>query len=80
MKALEPKYSVYLLYCWYVYYCSWKLVDRMYDYDSCRRVVVDSSKVTSAVWGPLDEYIVTGHDNGALSQYNILDVCSYTEL
>ena len=40
-----------------------------------RRVVVDNSKVTAAVWGPLDEYIVTGHESGALSQYNIFDVC-----
>ena len=40
----------------------------------CRRVAVDDSKVTAAVWGPVDEYIVTGHVNGALSQYNILDV------
>lgn len=37
---------------------------------------MDNSKVTSAVWGPLDEYIVTGHENGALSQYNILAVCT----
>ena len=35
---------------------------------------MDNSKVTSAVWGPLDEYIVTGHENGALSQYGILEV------
>lgn len=38
-------------------------------------MVVDTSKVTAAVWGPLDEYIVTGHESGALSQYNIFDVC-----
>ena len=35
---------------------------------------MDSSKVTAAVWGPLDEYIVTGHLNGSLSQYDLLQV------
>lgn len=53
--------------------CEIFLYDVRYYESPIRRVVVDSSKVTSAVWGPLDEYIVTGHDNGALSQYNILD-------
>lgn len=27
-------------------------------------------KVTAAVWGPLDEYIVTGHEDGALRMWN----------
>jgi len=27
------------------------------------------SKVTAAIWGPLDEYILTGHDNGSISKY-----------
>ena len=29
------------------------------------------SKITSAVWGPLDEMIVTGHENGDLVQWNV---------
>lgn len=29
------------------------------------------SKITSAVWGPLDEVIVTGHENGELCQWNL---------
>lgn len=29
------------------------------------------SKVTSAVWGPLDEVIITGHENGELSQWDV---------
>ena len=32
---------------------------------------MDVSKVTSAVWGPLDEVIITGHENGDLCQWNI---------
>ncbi len=27
-------------------------------------------KVTSALWGTLDEYIITGHDNGELVQWD----------
>lgn len=33
------------------------------------------SKVTSAVWGPLDQYILTGHDDGSISKY-CTKVCS----
>lgn len=29
------------------------------------------SKITSALWGPLDEVILTGHENGALAQWDI---------
>jgi len=28
-------------------------------------------KVTSALWGTLDEFIITGHDNGELVQWDI---------
>ncbi len=28
-------------------------------------------KVTSGLWGTLDEFIVTGHDNGELVQWDI---------
>lgn len=28
-----------------------------------------TSKVTSAVWGPLDESVITGHDNGDLVKW-----------
>lgn len=29
----------------------------------------NKARVTSAVWGPLDEYVITGHENGAVSKY-----------
>eukprot|EP00918_Siedleckia_nematoides_P027837 GHVU01059882.1.p1 GENE.GHVU01059882.1~~GHVU01059882.1.p1 ORF type:complete len:326 (+),score=43.59 GHVU01059882.1:99-1076(+) len=29
------------------------------------------SKVTSAVWGPLDEIIITGHENGEICQWEV---------
>jgi len=29
------------------------------------------SKITSAVWGPLDEVIITGHENGDLCQWDV---------
>jgi len=32
------------------------------------------SKITSAVWGPLDEVIITGHENGDLCQWDV-SVC-----
>jgi len=33
------------------------------------------SKITSAVWGPLDEVIITGHENGDLCQWDISVCC-----
>lgn len=32
---------------------------------------MSSSKVTSAVWGPLDEIIISGHENGDICQWDI---------
>lgn len=32
---------------------------------------INKSKVTSAIWGPIDETIVTGHENGDLMQWDI---------
>ena len=29
------------------------------------------SKVTSAIWGPCEEYILTGHENGEINQFDI---------
>ncbi len=34
------------------------------------RIPIQGPKVTAAVWGPCDEYIVTGHENGALSKWD----------
>jgi translation initiation factor 3 subunit I len=34
-------------------------------------VQMPKSKVTSAIWGPLDELIITGHDNGDLNQWDV---------
>ncbi|XP_023930825.1 eukaryotic translation initiation factor 3 subunit I-like, partial [Lingula anatina] len=28
------------------------------------------SKITASIWGPLDEFIITGHENGALRQWD----------
>ena len=44
-----------------------------YIYD-CRKVPVEGSKVTAALWGPFDEYFVTGHENGAVCRYDVTRV------
>jgi len=36
-----------------------------------RLIEVNDSKVTCGIWGPYDEYLITGHENGALSHYDI---------
>lgn len=32
-------------------------------------IPVTDSKVTSAVWGPLDKYLITGHENGTVTKW-----------
>lgn len=36
-----------------------------------RSIEVANSKVTCGIWGPYDEYLITGHENGELSHYDI---------
>ncbi|RZF44227.1 hypothetical protein LSTR_LSTR003867 [Laodelphax striatellus] len=35
------------------------------------RIGVDSAKVTSLLWGPIDETIITGHENGEITAWNL---------
>lgn len=53
------------------------LVYDLRDHDQIRNneplwtVQMPKSKVTSAIWGPLDELIITGHENGDLCQWDV---------
>ena len=42
-----------------------------------RKIPVEGSKITSAVWGPFDEFLVTGHENGAVCRYDVTRVGGY---
>ena len=33
-------------------------------------IPVPGSKVTAAVWGPCDEFILTGHENGSITKWD----------
>ena len=39
-------------------------------------VPVQGPKVTASVWGPCDEYIITGHENGLLCKWDAKVVMS----
>jgi translation initiation factor 3 subunit I len=39
--------------------------------EAVTRTTVQDSKVTSILWGPLDETVVTGHDNGKLTLWDL---------
>ena len=39
-----------------------------------RTRIIQDARVTAAVWGPLDQYFVTGDDVGALTKYDIINV------
>jgi len=45
--------------------------ESMMDSGSIMIMAAPDSKVTSALWGPLDEYIITGHENGELTQWDL---------
>lgn len=34
-------------------------------------MLVEQTKVTAASWGPFDNYLVTGHENGAVCLYDL---------
>lgn len=33
-------------------------------------VPCSESKITSAVWGPLGEFVIAGHENGEINQFS----------
>ena len=50
--------------------CEILVYDVRTDESAVARIPVDGSKVTTALWGPFDEFIVTGHEDGSLSHYD----------
>lgn len=39
--------------------------------ENVTRTTVNEGKVTSLLWGPLDDTIITGHDTGKLTQWDL---------
>jgi len=54
--------------------CEIVLYDVRQQESPVRKVVVEGSRVTSALWGPFDQFLITGHEDGTLAQYDILHV------
>ena len=40
----------------------------------CRKIPIEGSKITSSLWGPFDEFLVTGHENGSVCRYDVTRV------
>lgn len=62
---------------WFVFACwffDWNPVNFFFlllaSKDPILSVPVKGPKVTAALWGPLDQYIITGHENGDLCQWD----------
>lgn len=36
-----------------------------------KEIVIDGSKATAALWAPLSEFILTGHENGKIAKYDV---------
>lgn len=45
--------------------------DQVMNNDPMLRMPAPRSKITSGIWGPLDEYFVTGHENGDIVLWDI---------
>lgn len=43
-------------------------------------IVIEGEKVTSGLWGPFDEYIVTGHADGSVCHYDYTVSYSYLDV
>lgn len=39
--------------------------------ESVTKTTVEGPKVTSILWGPLDDTVVTGHEDGKLTQWDL---------
>ena len=34
-------------------------------------IPISGPKITSAIWGPYEEYIITGHEDGRICHYDV---------
>ena len=50
--------------------CEIMVYDVRADDNAIARITVDGAKITTGLWGPFDEYIITGHEDGSLTQYD----------
>lgn len=60
----------------YIYISITKYLKKMYDFvlessAPILRMAVPDSKVTSLIWGTLDHTIITGHEDGAITQWDL---------
>ena len=39
-----------------------------------RKIPVEGSKVTASLWGPFDEFLITGHETGEVCRYDVIRV------
>lgn len=39
--------------------------------ESVTRITVEGAKITALLWGPLDQTLITGHENGKLTQWDL---------
>lgn len=57
--------------------CEILVYDTRADDNAIARMEVNNcGKITTGLWGPFDEYIITGHEDGSLSQYDYRVRCT----
>lgn len=63
------KIQSYLLL--YYLYVLLNLLNSFIDDSPIMRISVESPKVTSLLWGPVDKTVITGHENGEIIQWDL---------
>lgn len=53
---------------------SWERLKLTFLCDALRSRTIQDARVTAAVWGPFDQYFITGDDVGTLTKYDIVNV------
>lgn len=53
-----------------IFFCDVRDSSQMGNKSPYLSIPVDGPKVTSAIWGPLDYYIIAGHENGTVCQWD----------
>ena len=38
---------------------------------SLRVIPIEGSRISASVWGPFDEFLVTGHESGEICRYDV---------
>ena len=64
--------------------CTQKLINKVKSISSpfppllsLRVIPIEGSRISASVWGPFDEFLVTGHESGEICRYDVTRVSHF---